>query len=440
MAFLGEGGDFRRRFLLDRLDAEHAVDVFPVGQLGCRGLGGEVIGCEFAVGVAHPVEHRAPGGGDVEVVVHRLREARDERRVGGWLGRLAKREFAQLGGAFVDAAQRGFCAGQVVEREVERLAVVGGDHEVTHLAPGAALGQKIAQRKKIAERLAHFFALNEQVRAVHPVLDELVSVALQAGAFALGDLVLVMGEHQVLAAEVEVEIWPEQLHAHCAALDVPAGPALAPRAVPKHLAVLRHAGLPEGEVGDRFLFVLVAADAFAGAHFVEIDVEQLAVFVSGLAVFLDAEIDGAVVGLVSEAGRLEFFDELDDRADERGGVRPVVRHLAAKRLEVGEEGLLEFAGELGQRLAGLVDAPDDFVLHVGDVHDVPHVEAAEGEVAPNDVGKDERAEVPDVREVVHGRAAAVDADLFPGGIERHERLDRTRQGVEDFQAHKAATD
>ena len=131
-----------------------------------------------------------------------------------------------------------------------------------------------------------------------------MSVALQAGAFALGDFVLVMGEHQVLAAEVEVETWPEQFHAHGATLDVPAGPALAPRAVPKHIAVLRHAGLPEGEVGDRFLFVLVTAVPFAGAHFVEIDVEQLAVFVSGFLVFVDAEIDGAIVSLVGDIGRL----------------------------------------------------------------------------------------------------------------------------------------
>ncbi|SVB29505.1 uncharacterized protein METZ01_LOCUS182359, partial [marine metagenome] len=69
LAFLGEGDDFRRGFLLDRLDAEDGVDVFPVGQLGCRGLGGEVVGGEFAVGVAHPVEHRGPGGGDIEVIV-----------------------------------------------------------------------------------------------------------------------------------------------------------------------------------------------------------------------------------------------------------------------------------------------------------------------------------------------------------------------------------
>ena len=92
--------------------------------------------------------------------------------------------------------------GEVVEGEVERLAVVGGDHQVTHLPTEASLGQEIAQGEEVAERLAHLFTLHKQVRAVHPVLNKFLPVALQAGAFTLGDLVLVVGEHQVFAAEV----------------------------------------------------------------------------------------------------------------------------------------------------------------------------------------------------------------------------------------------
>ena len=50
----------------------------------------------------------------------------------------------------------------------------------------------------------------------------------QAGRrLRLGDLVLVMGEHQVDAAGVDVEARPEVAHAHGGALDVPAGPPLA---------------------------------------------------------------------------------------------------------------------------------------------------------------------------------------------------------------------
>ena len=122
---------------------------------------------------------------------------------------MAKREFAQLGRAFVDAAQRGLGPGKVLEGEVECLAVVGGDHQVAHLSPGTALGQQVAQREKVSEGLTHLFAFDQKVRAVHPVFDKFLAVALRAGTFALGDLVLVMGEHQVFAAEVQVETWPK---------------------------------------------------------------------------------------------------------------------------------------------------------------------------------------------------------------------------------------
>ena len=120
-------------------------------------------------------------------------------------------------------------------------------------------------------------------------------------------------------------------------------------------------------------------------------------------------------------------------------MRPFVWHQAAKRFEVVEKGLFKFAGVFTERLAGLINAADDLVLDISDIHHVADVEAAKGEVAPDNVGEDKRAEVPDVRVVVHGRAAAVEPDFFTVGIQRHERFDRAGEGVENIQAHKAAT-
>ena len=42
-------------------------------------------------------------------------------------------------------------------------------------------------------------------------------------------------------------------------------------------AILRHARFPKREIGDGFFFVFVAADAFADAHLLEIQLDQLAV-------------------------------------------------------------------------------------------------------------------------------------------------------------------
>ena len=78
---------------------------------------------------------------------------------------------------------------------------------------------------------------------VHPVFGE----RLAGGAFALGEFVFVMREQQVHPAAVDVEGFAEVFHAHGRALDVPAGPALAPGRIPHRLAGL--GGFPEGEVG-----------------------------------------------------------------------------------------------------------------------------------------------------------------------------------------------
>ena len=77
-------------------------------------------------------------------------------------------------------------------------------------------------------------ALDEQEADVEPVAGE----GLCGGGLGLGDLVLVVGEHQVFAAGVEVEGLAEELHGHGGALDVPAGTACAERGLPAILAGL----------------------------------------------------------------------------------------------------------------------------------------------------------------------------------------------------------
>src|SRR5579863_10377957 len=99
-------------------------------------------------------------------------------------------------------------------------------------AAGKTFGQQIAQREKVAEGFAHLFAFHEQMRAVQPIFYE----GLAGGAFALGDFILVMREDQILAAQMQIETRPEKFHAHGAALDMPAGAALAKGAGPKYFA------------------------------------------------------------------------------------------------------------------------------------------------------------------------------------------------------------
>src|SRR5207244_12120189 len=84
-----------------------------------------------------------------------------------------------------------------------------------------------------------------------PVADE----RLSGRAFALRDLILVMGEYQVDAAGVDVERLPEVLHAHCRTLDMPARTARAEGGLPDVLAGL--ARLPAHEVARVLIRILV---------------------------------------------------------------------------------------------------------------------------------------------------------------------------------------
>ena len=61
---------------------------------------------------------------------------------------------------------------QAVKREIERLPVMRRQQQITDFAAGESLGQQIAHREIIAERFAHLFAFDQQMRPVQPILDK----------------------------------------------------------------------------------------------------------------------------------------------------------------------------------------------------------------------------------------------------------------------------
>ena len=75
---------------------------------------------------------------------------------------------------------------------------------------------------EISKALAHLLAFHLQEAVVHPVIRHHAGVE---GAARLRDLVLVMREHKIDAAAVDVEGFAEMLPRHRRAFDVPAGPA-----------------------------------------------------------------------------------------------------------------------------------------------------------------------------------------------------------------------
>src|SRR4051812_31461820 len=144
------------------------------------------------------------------------------------------------------------------------------EQEITDFTTSEILGEQITCGIKITKRFAHLLAFDEQVRAVQPVVHKMLAGLLQTSAFALGNLVLVMRENQIFAAHVDIEAGPEQFHAHCAALDVPAGSAFAPWTGPKYIAVVGHARLPQRKIRDRLFLVFITGNALATAHLLKI--------------------------------------------------------------------------------------------------------------------------------------------------------------------------
>lgn len=217
---------------------------------------------EVDVDGAHHFEDAAEGSRGVEVVVHRLGEALLRRLDGfaqscvGFAGLAVVEREEHVGAAVVEPFERRLRVVEPLLREVERRAVVYA-HEEEAQDERADLLAHVAHREEVAERLRHLLLVDEQVGVVQPVFDELRVVR----AFGLRYLVLVVWEDEVAAAAVDVDGLAEVFRRHGAALDVPAGAALAPRALPERLAWFR--GLPEREV-ERALLAFVNLDARAG--------------------------------------------------------------------------------------------------------------------------------------------------------------------------------
>src|ERR1700754_4998572 len=150
-------------------------------------------------------------------------------------------------------------------------------------------------------------------------MNQVARKGLATGGFRLRDLVLVVREHEVFSAGVEVEAVTEDFRSHGGALDVPAGAAWTERRFPELLARFR--SLPQREVAGGIFFILVDIDASAVFNTVEDLLRELAVFREPR----DTEVPAAVLGLVGDVLGGKLLDQRDHLRDTAGGVGDVLR-------------------------------------------------------------------------------------------------------------------
>src|SRR6266542_961517 len=218
---------------------------------------------------------------------------------------------------------------------------------------------------------------------------------------ALGDLVLVVGEDEVGAAAVDVDLVAEGLADHRGALDVPPGPTFAPWAVPRWLIWL--GGLPQGKISGvllAWLELLAGCDQLT----VQVTATQLAI----LGECGDREPDVAVVD-VGVLGFDQVANEFDDLLHVAGDGRVLVGSLHIEPIHHGEIRIRVFLGSLSGGATLTRSALDDLVVDVGEVLNVLHFETAVVQVATHHIERDEGARVADVGVEFGGHAAGVDA-------------------------------
>src|SRR5262249_35977669 len=102
-----------------------------------------------------------------------------------------------------------------------------------------------------------------------------VGEGLAGERLGLRDFVFVVAKDQVLAASMQVERFPQLLHRHDGALDVPARSAAADLRLPECLPWFR--SFPEREVARVVFLVLVYIDASTVLHPFKIFLRELAV-------------------------------------------------------------------------------------------------------------------------------------------------------------------
>ena len=219
-------------------------------------------------------------------------------------------------------------------------------------------------------------------------------------------------ELEILAAAVDVDRDPEMGLDHGRALDVPAGPAAAPGAVPAGL--LRARGLPEHEVRG-IAFIRRDLDPCAVDHLVTRAPRQSAVVRKRRHVEQHVALGGiGVTALDQSRDHREHARDVPGRERLHRGPKHVQRiHvLLIGARELGRDRLGREAA-LGRRL-------NDLVLDVGDVAGVERIAEALLQQPEQQVEHDRRAGVADVRIVVDGRTA--DIHRRPLRIGRNEGL------------------
>ena len=303
---------------------------------------------------------------------------------------------------------------------------MGGQHKQPYGIGLVALPGRLDRHDvpEVARHLLLALGRTEQP-VVHPVADERL---LARDPLGLGDLVLVVGEDEVLASAVDVELLAEEGQRHRRALDVPPGAAPPPGTVPGRLPGLRR--LPEDKI-HRVLFSRIHVDAGAGLHLFERAAGEPAVIRKFRHPEKHIPVDG-----VGQAPIHEDLDHLQHLRHRGGRARVVVGPPDAEPIHLPEEAFGVFRRQRLHRDAPLPGGLDDPVFDIGEVLDERDAVAPIFQIPADHVEDQEGEGVADVGGAVEVRAADIHAHF--AGVQGHELFRAPGEGIVDADRHHPA--
>ena len=311
------------------------------------------------------------------------------------------------------------CGLQRLKAELHLAAVMRGQAQVAVSQRIDMLIHQGLQTQEITGRFRHFAGIDLQEITMHPEIRQTGAVARHV----LRDFIAVVNRNMVFAAAVNIKPRCQVFCRHRRAFNMPARETTTPRAIPFHLTLfVFRAEFPQRKIGGIAFFTQFHAAARLDR--ITLDTCQITVVIllAGIKV-------NAVAGAVGVTVFLDATDEIDLFCDMVGCFTPDCRFQNIQGAEIVLEGSGEAVCDLPCRFTGFTAAFFHFVFaviavrhqmaDVGDVNHVTHVVAIPFQRTAQQIFKQIGTQIADVRIVIHGRTAAVQAN--PVFVKRAER-------------------
>jgi len=301
---------------------------------------------------------------------------------------------------------------------VHRLGIMRGQqHEPDRLARHAPV-QQVAHGQEIAEALRHLLAFDQQHPVVHP---DVRKRRVRMGAGRLRDFVLVMREHQIAAAAVDVETFPQQCRRHRRTFDVPAGASAPPGTIPSRRFGVR--GFPEHEI-HRVPLVRGSLDPCLGGHVGDGPARQRPV--TGETGDRKQHMTLRLVGIPAFHQGRDHCDHVADMVRGAGHVGRVQHPDRRRVFQIPSDRLIR---DVGYGTPGLCRPCVDLVIDIGEVAYVLHTGCPMDvtQEAKQRIEDDRRSCVAQMRTIVNRRPA----DIHPHipRVDGPQRNDASGLGV-----------